>query len=159
MDLDELEGLNKGGKGDNNDNDLITRIILILSLALLAILVIVTFLSGIYAAVSHPGDTLLNIIYGAVVYTSPYILYAGLGLALYILRKSLTITITFSTGVLVLILLWIFKNIIYTEEDVSLGYSLYDTLHSTFNLSAMVAGGFAFVLLMLAYLMIPDEYH
>ncbi|HKJ21675.1 MAG TPA: hypothetical protein VKA13_01185 [Gammaproteobacteria bacterium] len=164
VDINEIEewhrrGGGGEGSGSGKGDDLIPWILLIVNIIMLGMLVIATFISGIFAATSHPGDRLLNIIYAAVVYTSPYVLYNGLGLALYILKKSRAITYTYTVGVLTLAGLWVYKNVLSPEEDVSFGYSLYDTLHDNFVISALVAGGFAIIVIMQTYLMMPEDYH
>lgn len=169
VDIEEIEewhrrggkggGSSSGGGSGRKGDDPVPWVLLILNIIMLVALAISTFVCGVIGAVSHPGDRLLNIIYAAVVYTSPYVLFTGLGLALYILKKSRRITYTYTLGVLTLGGLWVYKNIMNPEEDVSFGYSLYDTLHDNFIVSALVAGAFAIILIMQTYLMIPEDYH
>ena len=108
--------------------------------------------------VLQQGDTVLDMIYVAVVYTSPYVIFSAAGVALYILRKSRSISFTFIAGVVTLIGLWLFKNLMQVEEDVTFGYSLYETLGKNFKVSAITAGMFAVVMVMQAYLIIPTDY-
>ena len=125
---------------------------------MLGILAFTTAISGIYGSIRHPGDTVLDMIYVAVVYTSPYVIFSAAGVALYILRKSRSISFTFIAGVVTLIGLWLFKNLMQVEEDVTFGYSLYETLGKNFKVSAITAGMFAVVMVMQAYLIIPTDY-
>lgn len=141
-----------------NGTDQFPRIITALGITVLVVLIGMTVVSGIYSATRHPGDELLDMIYAAVVYTSPYVLYGMLGLALFILRRSRVISLTFSVGGIVLLVLWIYNNLVQTLEDVALGYSLYETLGRNFFMSAIVAGVFAALQLMQAFLIIPREY-
>ena len=139
-------------------DDAVARIVTAVGVTLLAILAFTTVISGVYGSIEHPGDTILDMIYVGVVYTSPYVIFGAAGVGLYILKKSRAISFTFITGVVVLIGLWLFKNLMQVEEDVTFGYSLYETLTLNFKDSAITAGVFAAVMAMQAYLTIPTDY-
>ena len=127
-------------------------------LVLLGCLIMTTVVSGIFAALHHPGDTTLDILYAAVVYTSPYVIYGALGIALYKLKKSRGISYTFLIGVAGLIVTWIYRNLMQVNEDVSFAYSLYDSMYRCFAQSAAVAGVFVGIMVMQAFLMIAPAY-
>lgn len=166
VDIEEIEEWHRRGKGGSGSDgggkksdDPVPLVLLILNIIVLVVLAIATFICGIFGAIFHPGDRLLNIIYAGVVYTSPYVLFTGLGLALYILKKSRRLTYTYTSGVLSLAGLWVYENIMNPEEDVSFSFSLYDTLHDNFTFSVLVAAAFAIILIMQTYLMMPEDYH
>lgn len=139
-------------------DDTVARIVTSVGVGLMGVLIFTTIISGIYSAIRHPGDTVLDMIYVAVVYTSPYVIFSAVGVALFILKKSRAISVTFFVGVVTLIGLWLFKNLMQVEEDVTFGYSLYETLGKNFKVSAITAGGFAAVMVMQAYLTLSTDY-
>lgn len=139
-------------------DDTVARVVTAVGVGLLGVLTVTTVISGIYSAIQHPEDPILDMIYAAVVYTSPYVIFSGVGVALYLLKRSRPISITFIVGVVTLIGLWLFKNLMQVEEDVTFGFSLYDTLGKNFKVSAITAGIFAAVMAMQAYLTISTDY-
>jgi hypothetical protein len=139
-------------------DDMVARVVTAVGVALMGALAFTTVISGIYSSMWHPGDTVLDMIYVAVVYTSPYVIFSAVAVALFILKKSRAISITFLIGVVTLIGLWLFKNLMQVEEDVTFGFSLYETLGKNFKVSAYTAGAFAAVMLMQAYLTLSTDY-
>jgi hypothetical protein len=139
-------------------DDPVAHIFTAIGVGLLGILAFTTVISGIYASFQHPGDTMLDMIYAGVVYTSPYVIFAAIGTALYLLKKSRTIGLVFIIGVVVLIGMWLYNNLMQTEEDVTFGYSLYETLGNNFYASAITAGIFAAIMVIMAYLTLPPDY-
>ncbi len=139
-------------------DDMVARMVTGVGVFLLGMLAFATIVGGVYGSIEHPGDSTLDMIYVGVVYTSPYVIFSAAGVGLYILKKSRAISFTFIVGVVTLIGLWLFKNLVQVEEDVTFGYSLYETLTNNFEASAITAGVFGAVMLIQAYLTIPTDF-
>lgn len=139
-------------------NDSVALGVVVLCIALLLGMMLLTVAGGIYAALHHPGDTTLDMLYAAVVYTSPYVVYGALGMFMYKLKKSRSISLTFLVGVGGMIATWVYKNLLQINEDVSFAYSLYDTQYRCFAQSAVLGGVFVGLMVMQAMLIMPSEY-
>lgn len=119
-------------------------------LIVLAILVLLTISAGAYIATVSLHDIAIDFLEVATIYTSPYIIYGGAGFVMFHVKRAAVIAHTLNFGAAVLLLMWLIITL--RGAAASQGDRLHAALADTFLFSAVIAGGFCFVLGCLAYL-------
>lgn len=121
------------------------------SLIELAILVLLTVGAGVYIATVSSYDITIDFLEVATIYTSPYIIYGGAGFVMFHIKRVAVIAHMFNFGAATLLLTWLIVTL-RGAAAVSQGERLHAALADTFLFSAVIAGGFCFVLGCMAYL-------
>ncbi|MDX1251364.1 MAG: hypothetical protein IDH49_03760 [Gammaproteobacteria bacterium] len=119
-------------------------------LIVLAVLVSLTTGAGVYIATVSSHDIAIDFLEIATIYTSPYIIYGGAGFVMFHIKRVAVIAHTFNFGAAALLLTWLIVTL--RGGAASQGEGLHAALADTFLFSAVIAGGFCFVLGCLAYL-------
>ncbi|MFZ5592793.1 MAG: hypothetical protein ACOY4D_00735 [Pseudomonadota bacterium] len=121
-------------------------------LIVLAILVLLTISAGVYIATVSLHDIAIGFLEVATIYTSPYIIYGGAGFVMFHVKRAAIIAHTINFGAAVLLLTWLVITMRSKGAAGPAEEALHSALADTFLFSAVIAGGFCFVLGCLAYL-------
>lgn len=121
-------------------------------LIVLAVSILLTIGTGVYVATVSSHDIAIDFLEIATIYTSPYIIYGGSGFVMFHIKRAAVLAHVFNFGAAVLLLTWLVVTMRGAGAVAVPGERLHAALADTFVFSAVIAGGFCFVLGCLAYL-------